>query len=88
MGLFYNYEHYKILDEGVADENIYTHFDHCIDMLCMNLMCLADVTPALFYDPLDNPKRRDPLPDWLSLHTCRDFDAILDWSKNGRPAVG
>lgn len=26
MGLFYNYEHYKILDEGVPDENIYTHF--------------------------------------------------------------
>lgn len=26
MGLFYNYEHYKFLDEGVPDENIYTHY--------------------------------------------------------------
>ncbi|KAI8181376.1 Cyclochlorotine biosynthesis protein O [Colletotrichum sp. SAR 10_77] len=83
MGLFYNYEHYKFLDEGVPDENIYTHYDHCIDMLRMNLMCYADVTPALFVDPLSNPLRRDALPNWSSMHTCRDFDAILDWNKHG-----
>ncbi|KAF5500717.1 Cyclochlorotine biosynthesis protein O [Colletotrichum siamense] len=83
MGLFYNYEHYKFLDEDVPDENIYTHYDHCIDMLRMNLMCYADVTPALFVDPLNNPLRRDALPNWSSMHTCRDFDAILDWNKHG-----
>ncbi|KAI8298365.1 Cyclochlorotine biosynthesis protein O [Colletotrichum sp. SAR11_240] len=83
MGLFYNYEHYKFLDEGVPDENIFTHYDHCIDMLRMNLMCYADVTPALFVDPLSNPLRRDALPNWSSMHTCRDFDAILDWNKHG-----
>ncbi|KAF0319787.1 hypothetical protein GQ607_013038 [Colletotrichum asianum] len=83
MGLFYNYEHYKFLDEGVPDENIYTHYDHCIDMLRMNLMCYADVTPALFVDPLSNPLRRDALPNWSSMHTCRDFDAILEWNKHG-----
>ncbi|KAF6829089.1 hypothetical protein CPLU01_08102 [Colletotrichum plurivorum] len=87
MGLFYNYEHYKILDEGVPDENIYTHFDHCIDMLRMNLQCQADVTPALFVDPLHNPLRRDALPNWSSMHTCRDFDAILEWNKNGPRSV-
>jgi len=26
MGLFYNYDHYKNLDEGVHEENIYTHY--------------------------------------------------------------
>ncbi|KAF4921961.1 Cyclochlorotine biosynthesis protein O [Colletotrichum viniferum] len=87
MGLFYNYEHYKFLDEGVPDENIYTHYDHCIDMLRMNLMCYADVTPALFVDPLSNPLRRDALPNWSSMHTCRDFDAILDWNKHGPRSV-
>ncbi|KAK1994771.1 hypothetical protein LX36DRAFT_583761 [Colletotrichum falcatum] len=87
MGLFYNYDHYKFLDEGVADENIYSHFDHCIDMLRMNLQCQADVTPALFVDPLDNPLRRDALPKWSSMHTCRDFDAILDWNRHGPRSV-
>ncbi|KAL0939909.1 uncharacterized protein CTRU02_206519 [Colletotrichum truncatum] len=87
MGLFYNYDHYKFLDEGVPDENIYSHFDHCIDMLRMNLMCYADVTPALFVDPLSNPLRRDALPNWSSMHTCRDFDAILEWNKHGPRSV-
>ncbi|KAK0379999.1 hypothetical protein CLIM01_02626 [Colletotrichum limetticola] len=87
MGLFYNYEHYQFLDEGVPDENIYSHFDHCIDMLRMNLQCQGDVTPALFVDPLNNPKRRDALPNWSSMHTCRDFDAILDWNKHGPRSV-
>ncbi|KAK3359573.1 hypothetical protein B0T25DRAFT_564565 [Lasiosphaeria hispida] len=26
MDLFYNYDHYKFLDEGVPEENIMTHF--------------------------------------------------------------
>jgi len=26
MGLFYNYDRYKILDEGVPTENLYSHF--------------------------------------------------------------
>ncbi|KAF3801243.1 hypothetical protein GCG54_00005397 [Colletotrichum gloeosporioides] len=103
--------HCLFLDEGVPDENIYTHYgkfhlasskpngnklqidfcivnlDHCIDMLRMNLMCYADVTPALFVDPLSNPLRRDALPNWSSMHTCRDFDAILDWNKHGPRSV-
>ncbi|KAK1975767.1 hypothetical protein LZ30DRAFT_604895 [Colletotrichum cereale] len=87
MGLFYNYDHYKFLDEGVPDENIHSHFDHCIDMLRMSLQCQADVTPALFVDPLENPRRRDALPNWSSMHTCRDFDAILDWNKHGPRSV-
>ncbi|KAK0720196.1 hypothetical protein B0H67DRAFT_534499 [Lasiosphaeris hirsuta] len=88
MGLFYNYEHYKFLDEGVPEENIITHFvDHCADMIRMSLMCSADVTPAVFYDPLEDPRRRDALPNWSSLHTCRNFDAILEWNKNGPRSV-
>ena len=52
-------------------------------MLRMSVMCNADVTPAIFYDNLKDPRRRDGLPIWSTLHTCRDFDAILDWNKNG-----
>jgi hypothetical protein len=56
-------------------------------MLRVNLMCSADVTPAVFYDALENPQRRDALPNWSSLHTCRNFDAILEWNKRGPRAV-
>ncbi|KAK0619659.1 hypothetical protein B0T14DRAFT_430637 [Immersiella caudata] len=87
MGLWYNYDYYKVLEEVVPRENVITHYDHCIDILRISLMCQADVTPALFYDPLEDPRRRDALPDWSSLHTCREFDAILDWNKNGPRSV-
>ncbi|KAK0652716.1 hypothetical protein B0T16DRAFT_455058 [Cercophora newfieldiana] len=87
MGLWYNYDYYKVLEDGVPRENVMTHYDHCIDMLRISLMCQSDVTPALFYDPLENPLRRDALPDWSSLHTCRDFSAILEWNKNGPRSV-
>ncbi|KAK9412932.1 hypothetical protein SUNI508_12237 [Seiridium unicorne] len=94
MGLWYNYDkYYKQYDEGVHEENIFTHFvltsvpDHCIDMLRMSLMCTADVTPALFYDPLDKPQRRDALPDWSSQHTCRNFDSILEWNMEGPRSI-
>ena len=56
-------------------------------MLRIAIMCQADVTPAIFYDPLEDPRRRDGLPNWSTLHTCRDFDAILDWNKHGPRAV-
>ncbi|KAK4083405.1 hypothetical protein Purlil1_10642 [Purpureocillium lilacinum] len=87
MGLFYNYDRYKILDEGVPTENLYSHFDHCVDMLRESLMCTADITPYIFYDPLDKPRRRDPLPDWSATHTCRNFDAILRWNKDGPQSI-
>ena len=53
----------------------------------MSLMCQADVTPAVFYDPLEDPRRRDGLPIWSTLHACRNFDAIIDWNKNGPRSV-
>ncbi|KAK6837006.1 hypothetical protein PG987_007501 [Apiospora arundinis] len=33
------------------------------------------------------PGRQYPLPDFSSLHTCRNFDAILEWNKNNPRAV-
>jgi len=61
--------------------------DHCIDAMRVHLMCYADVTPVTFYDPADQPNRKWPLPDFGTLHTCRDFDAIVEWSKGNPRAV-
>ncbi|KAK8116533.1 uncharacterized protein PG998_004814, partial [Apiospora kogelbergensis] len=61
--------------------------DHCIDALRMSIMCTSDVTPITFYDSEALPGRQYPLPDFSSLHTCRNFDAILEWNKHNPRAV-
>lgn len=43
-------------------------------------MCTADITPITFVDMKAFARRPLPMPDFSTLHTCRDFDAILDWS--------
>ena len=49
-------------------------------------MCTADVTPVTFYDNA-NPDRILPMPDFSTLHTCRNFDAILEWNGNNERSV-
>lgn len=53
----------------------------------MSIMCTSDVTPITFYDSEALPGRQYPLPDFSSLHTCRNFDAILEWNKHNPRAV-
>lgn len=50
-------------------------------------MCTSDVTPVTFFDDSDIPQRRTPFPDFSTKHTCRDFDAIAEWSWNTERAV-
>lgn len=45
-------------------------------MLRISIMCHADVTPVTLYIP---EFQDDPLPDFSTLHNCRDFDKILDY---------
>lgn len=45
-------------------------------------MCEGDVTPITFYDNVLLPIRKLPMPDFNTLHTCRNFDAILEWNAN------
>jgi hypothetical protein len=56
-------------------------------MLREVLMCSADVTPLTFYDALDNPARKLPMPDFSTLHTCRNFDELLEWNANNDRAM-
>ena len=50
----------------------------------MHLMCQADVTPLTFWDADFRPMM---MPDFGTLHTCRDFDAILEWAQNNPRAL-
>lgn len=50
-------------------------------------MCTPDVTPVTFFDDSDVPQRRTPFPDFSTKHTCRDFDAIAEWSWSTERAV-
>jgi hypothetical protein len=51
-------------------------------MLREVIMCDCDVTPITFYDPLAMSQRELPMPDFNTLHTCRDFDAVLEWNNH------
>lgn len=50
-------------------------------------MCTADVTPITFYDNLALPSRKLPMPDFNTRHTCRNFDAILEWNGNNERSI-
>lgn len=58
--------------------------DHCIDMLRSHIMCSSDVVPVVFYDDPNEPL---PMPDFSTLHRCRNFDDILNWSYNNERKV-
>ncbi|TVY18826.1 Cyclochlorotine biosynthesis protein O, partial [Lachnellula arida] len=73
------------IDVGEGAKRI--HDDHCIDMLREYIMCTADVTPITFYDTLAFPSRKLPMPDFSTRHTCRDFDAILEWNENNERSI-
>ena len=51
--------------------------DHCIDYLRQNIQCRGDLTPLKLY--WSNPKQR-LMVDFEGIHTCKDFDAILEWA--------
>ena len=45
-------------------------------MLRINLMCIADITPITSnWVSWGN----NPYPDFSTLHTCRNFDKIIDY---------
>ncbi|KAE8380419.1 hypothetical protein BDV26DRAFT_290346 [Aspergillus bertholletiae] len=53
------------------------HIDHCIEMLRQFLMCHAD-TNLVSANWVAG--REKPYPNFNTKHTCRDFDAIVDWA--------
>ncbi|KAF4434799.1 hypothetical protein F53441_13638 [Fusarium austroafricanum] len=64
-------------DIDVEPEDLRGHLDHCIEFLRTNLMCQSDtgVFAFKYYEGFDGH-----WPDFSTLHTCRNFDAIRDWA--------
>jgi hypothetical protein len=51
--------------------------DHCIDYLRQNIQCRADLMPLQLY--YSEPAQRT-MVNFKGVHTCKDFDAILEWA--------
>ncbi|KAJ6437213.1 FluG domain-containing protein [Purpureocillium lavendulum] len=62
-----------------SEEQIMTRVDSCVQRLRGVLMCAGDATPYLIM--LTPEKKQKESPDFNTLHYCRDFDRILDWTK-------
>ncbi|KAE9372881.1 hypothetical protein N431DRAFT_505168 [Stipitochalara longipes BDJ] len=80
---FYNWDHYQQTPFWQVPLDIAAeHNEHCFDAIRQNLMCYADVTPLVLFDPVRTPSVQLPVPNFSSIHTCRNFDEILDWNNN------
>ncbi|KAI9744826.1 MAG: hypothetical protein M1818_001751 [Claussenomyces sp. TS43310] len=59
------------------------HVDHCLDSIRQSLMCSGDVTPLPWKWRKNDTDGTDLLvPEAHVTHTCRDFDAIVQWAKD------
>jgi len=69
------YPDYYIPDDSLRTHKL--HFEHCLDYVRQALMCNADTTPVThkFFKGADIFA-----PDFNTLHTCRNFDQLLEWS--------
>ncbi|KAJ4169677.1 hypothetical protein NW754_005826 [Fusarium falciforme] len=72
-------------DIDVEPKDLRGHLDHCIEVLRTNLMCQSDTGVFTFkhYKGFESH-----WPDFSTLHTCRNFDAIRDWAFENAVAFG
>jgi hypothetical protein len=78
----YNYSH--LFAFSGSEGEIMARVDSCVQRLRQVLMCAGDATPYLIM--LTPEKKQKESPDFNTLHYCRNFDAILDWTReNGVP---
>jgi len=63
-------------DQG--PEQMKLHIEHCVELLRVNLMCLADVTPYLLYHGNDGKvgvEVRKPAK-------CKDYENLQEWTRD------
>ncbi|KAF7548011.1 hypothetical protein G7Z17_g7345 [Cylindrodendrum hubeiense] len=72
-------------DIEVEAEDLRGHLDHCIEILRIALMCQSDIGVYTFkyYEGFEGH-----WPDFSTLHTCRNFDAIRDWAFENAAVFG
>ncbi|GFN21418.1 hypothetical protein AtubIFM55763_010582 [Aspergillus tubingensis] len=61
------------------------HIDHCFDSLRQTIMCNADISP-IPYQWVES--RGKALGSLGVLHTCRDYDALLEWAMQPEHDIG
>ncbi|RAL00022.1 oxidase ustYa family protein [Aspergillus ibericus CBS 121593] len=61
------------------------HIDHCFDSLRQTIMCNADISPV----PYQWVESRGKAMGSLGVpHTCRDYDALLEWAMRPEHDIG
>ncbi|PSR84222.1 hypothetical protein PHLCEN_2v5510 [Hermanssonia centrifuga] len=66
---------------NIVKNELHGHLDHCVDMLRQALMCSADISPLVWQW---SEKARIAKPASDVMHTCRNFDNIVEWAKTNR----
>jgi hypothetical protein len=64
-------------DTNDEPAKVRAHLDHCIEILRMNLMCMADVNVFTF-QPVEG--KDGYWPDYESEHVCRNFEHVKEWA--------
>lgn len=88
----------KQADEGTwrihvgerVTEQLYTimlsqALEHCIDSIREFIMCKADMTPIVLVPP-GRSGVPVPVPEFRTVHVCRNYEKLLQWAKNERDA--
>jgi hypothetical protein len=79
----YDYSYLEAFHD--PEDRIMERVDACVQRLRLVLMCAGDTTPYLIM--LTPEKAQKESPDFNTLHYCRNFDKILDWTKENEAEV-
>jgi hypothetical protein len=63
-----------------SEAQVMERVDACVQRLRDVITCAGDATPYLIM--LTPEKAQKESPDFETLHYCRDFDAILQWTRD------
>ncbi|KAL7937842.1 tat pathway signal sequence [Trichoderma chlorosporum] len=75
-------DYYKETEPGwYTQPYLRGHADHCVDMLRESIMCHGDTTLIVYHWIKGYV---DPVPDFSTVHTCRNPEAILDWMQTNQ----
>ncbi|KAI0098116.1 hypothetical protein F4776DRAFT_532112 [Hypoxylon sp. NC0597] len=61
-----------------------THSLHCFDYLRESIICAADSALEPFRSPFDGGTQGNGVDGFGSVHQCRDFKQLFDWSEKFR----
>ena len=71
----YDYSALPAWDKSPA--KLLSHIEHCIEMLRVDIMCIADDTPYLV--EIRSNSEEIPRHDAF-IHRCRNFEKLIDWA--------